>query len=344
MEQHKNKGLLAFIKCPGWASKLSASQLAQALKFLPQTLDPNLLVGVNTADDAGVYKLNDELALVYTVDVFAPVVDDPYTFGMIAAANSISDVYAMGGDPKLALNVVGFPAKADIKILGEMLKGAQDKANEAAVVICGGHTFVSDEIRYGLSVVGYINPQKIITNAGAQVGDLVILTKPIGVGTIIQAQILGHQVSEYVNAAVKSMSTLNKDASLAMRDLAHAATDITGYGLAGHLVEMATASNVGIELFLSQVPILPGALEILQSGVTEPGVIMNHNSFAAKVESSEGINDDLATLIFGSETSGGLAITLPEDKLDVFASKYQKEFSVIGRVIAEAPGRLKLRP
>lgn len=344
MEQNKNKGLLAFIKCPGWASKLSASQLAQALKFLPQSSDPNLLVGVNTADDAGVYKLNDELALVYTVDVFAPVVDDAYTFGMIAAANSISDIYAMGGEPKLALNVVGFPGKADIKILGEMLKGAQDKASEAGVIICGGHTFVSDEIRYGLSVVGYINPNKIITNACAQVGDLIILTKPIGVGTIIQAQILGHKVSDYVDAAVKSMTTLNKDASLAMRDIAHAATDITGYGLVGHLVEMALASNVGIELFLSKVPILPGALEILESGVTEPGVMMNYNSFAAKVDSEERINDDLATLIFGSETSGGLAIAMPEDKLDEFTRRYQKEFSIIGRVVAEPKGRLKLLP
>ncbi|MCS7258170.1 MAG: selenide, water dikinase SelD [candidate division WOR-3 bacterium] len=321
---------------------MQASQLAQALSFLPQTNDPNLLVGHNTADDAGVYKLSDKLALVYTVDVFAPVVDDPYTFGMIAAANSISDIYAMGGEPKLALNIVGFPSKADIKMLGEMLKGAQDKATEAGVTICGGHTFVSEEIRYGLSVIGYINPQNIVTNAQAQVGDLIVLTKPIGVGTIIQAHLLGREVSSYVKLAIESMVSLNKEASIAMQGLAHAATDITGYGLVGHLVEMAEASKVGIELYLSKVPILPGALEAFRSGVTDPGIMMNYNSFASKVEKPKDIDEDLATLVFGAETSGGLAIALPEEKLPEFANKYKKEYFIIGRVTSEPQGKVKL--
>lgn len=317
--------------------------MAQALAFLPEIKDPNLLVGLNTADDAGVYKLTDELALVYTVDIFAPIVDDPYTFGMIAAANSISDVYAMGGDPRLALNVVGFPGKGDVQILGEMLKGAQDKANEAKVTICGGHTFVSDEIKYGLSVIGYVNPNKIITNANAQPDDIIILTKPIGIGTIVQAQLLGRQVDEYLDFAIKSMTTLNKDASLAMRGLANAATDITGYGLIGHLVEMAEASQVGIEISLSKIPFHPGAIEILKSGIVEPGIGMNWASFGSKVI-KEGVNETLSTLIFGSETSGGLAIAMPTDSIKEFQKNYQKDFAVIGRVTKNNIGKVKVIP
>jgi selenide,water dikinase len=301
------------------------------------------LVGINTADDAGVYKLTDKLALVYTVDVFAPIVDDPYTFGMIAAANSISDVYAMGGEPKLALNVVGFPGKGEPKMLGEMLKGAQEKAHEAGVTICGGHTFVSDEIRYGLSVIGYINPKKIITNAGAKPGDIIILTKPIGVGTIIQAQLLGKQVDEYLPSAIKSMTTLNRNASLAMREIAHAATDITGYGLAGHLVEMAEASKVGIEISLAKIPFYQGALDILKSGIIEPGIGMNMGSFEDRADKA-GINITSSMLVFGAETSGGLAIVLPENKLSIFKRKYKLSAPVIGRITKENKGRVKIIP
>jgi len=317
--------------------------LAQALAFLPEIKDENLLVGLNTADDAGVYKLTDDLALVYTVDVFAPIVDDPYTFGMIVAANSISDVYAMGGDPKLALNVVGFPGKGEPKMLGEMLKGAQDKAKQAGVTICGGHTFVSDEIKYGLSVIGYINPNKIITNAGAKPDDVIVLTKPIGVGIIVQAQLLGKKVDEYLTPAIESMTTLNRDASLAMRGLADAATDITGYGLAGHLLEMAQASKVGIEISLSKIPFHNGALDILKSGIAEPGIGMNLGSFADRVD-KQGVDETKAMLVFGSETSGGLAIVLPENKLEAFRKKYKLSAPVIGRITKENKGWLRIIP
>jgi len=317
--------------------------LAQALAFLPEIKDPNLLVGLNTADDAGVYKLTDDLALVYTVDVFTPVVDDPYTFGMIGAANSISDIYAMGGDPKLALNVVGFPGKAEPGLLGQMLKGAQDKAQEAGVTICGGHTFVSDEIKFGLSVIGYINPKKIITNANAQVGDIIILTKPIGIGTIVQAQLMEKPVDAYLTPAINSMTTLNKDASLAMRESAHAATDITGYGLAGHLVEMAQASKIGIEISIANIPFHKGVMEILKSGIIEPGIGMNLNSFDAQVDRHE-VDDADAMLVFGSETSGGLAIAMPENKLAEFKENYRSEFAVIGKITKENSGRVKITP
>ena len=299
------------------------------------------MVGVNTADDAGVYKLTKDLALVYTVDVLTPLVDDPYTFGLIASANSISDIYAMGGEPKLALNVVGFPAKGDPNVLGEMLKGGQVKAKEAGVTVCGGHTFNSDEIKYGLSVIGYINPKKIITNASAKPNDVIVLTKPIGVGTIIHAYINGKEVGEYLTPAIKSMTALNQKASMAMRGLADAATDITGYGLAGHLVEMAEGSKVGIEISLSKIPMHKGALDILKSGVVEPGVGMNMGSFSNRVDMFE-IDETKAMLVFGSETSGGLAIVLPPNKLNQFKKKYKGNVAIIGRVTKENKGRVKI--
>jgi selenide,water dikinase len=315
----------------------------QALAKLPKITDKNLLVGVNTADDAGVYKLTKDLALVYTVDVLTPLVDDPYTFGLIASANSISDIYAMGGEPKLALNVVGFPAKGNPNVLGEMLKGGQVKAKEAGVTVCGGHTFNSDEIKYGLSVIGYINPKKIITNASAKPDDVIVLTKPIGVGTIIHAYINGKEVGEYLIPAIKSMTTLNHKASMAMRGLADAATDVTGYGLAGHLVEMAEGSKVGIEISLSKIPMHKGALDILKSGVVEPGIGMNMGSFSNRVDMFE-IDETKSMLVFGSETSGGLAIVLPPNKLNQFKKKYKGNVAIIGMVTKESKGRVKIIP
>jgi selenide,water dikinase len=270
-----------------------------------------------------------------------PLVDDPYTFGMIVAANCISDIYAMGGKPKLALNIVGFPAKGDVKILGKMLKGGQAKAKQAGVTMCGGHTFNSEEIKYGLSVIGYIHPKKIITNANAKAGDVIVLTKPIGVGTIVHAYINGRLEKSALKPVIKSMTTLNRDASIAMQKLAHSATDITGYGLAGHLVEMAQGSGVGIEISLSKIPIHKGALDILKSGIVEPGISMNMGSFGNRVV-KDWVDVTLSMLIFGSETSGGLAIVLPKNKLETFRKKYKLSAPVIGRVTRENKGRVKI--
>ena len=318
--------------------------MAQALAVLPAIEDKNLLVGTNTADDAGVYRLSDDLALVYTIDILTPAVDDPFTFGMIAAANCISDVYAMGGDPHIALNIVGFPGKDDPKKLGEILRGGTEKAQEAGVAIVGGHTFVTAEVKYGLSVIGYIHPKKIITNAGAKPGDVILLTKPIGVGTIIQSFLVGKSEGIDLAPVVEAMTTLNRDASLAMREAgAHAATDITGYGLVGHLVEMADASNAGIEISASKIPIHKGALQIMENGIFEPGIMMNLNSFKNKVI-REHIDDNIGNLVFGSETSGGLAIVLPAEKSEIFNKKYKRNAPVIGRITAEHPGRLKIIP
>lgn len=312
---------------------------------MPAINDPNLIVGLNTADDAGVYKLSENLALVYTVDLLAPVVDDPYVFGTIAAANCISDIYAMGGDPRIALNVVGFPEKGDPGDLGAMLRGGQEKAREANVTVAGGHTFNAEGIMYGLSVVGYIHPQKIFTNANARPGDVIVLTKPIGVGTMIQAVLLKKDEGLDLKIVVQGMSTLNRDASLAMRACgANAATDITGYGLAGHLVEMAQASKVGIELFSSKIPVYNGVFETLKKEILEPGIKMNQSSFGKAVDIAGGVGQYERQIIFGSETSGGLAISLPEKNIDAFMAKYGKTARAVGRVTKEDPGRIRLVP
>jgi selenide,water dikinase len=318
--------------------------LAQALSILPEIKDNNLLVGINTADDAGIYRLSDNTAVALTVDLLTPVVEDPYTYGMIAAANSISDIYAMGGTPKIALNVIGFPGSGDPETLGMILKGGQEKSKEAGVLVIGGHTFDTPEVKYGLAVIGYIHPKKIITNAGAKPGDLILLTKPIGKGTIIQSTLVEKKDEKILKPVIKSMITLNRDACLAMKQTdAHAATDITGYGLMGHLVELAEASRIGIELQASKIPVHKGALELLKNGLKEPGIAMNLGSFQKKVD-VENIDPDFGKLVFGSETSGGLAIALPEDKVKIFQEKYAQEFWIIGRITTENPNRVKIIP
>jgi selenide,water dikinase len=314
--------------------------LAQALAILPRPKDEKLLVGVNTADDAGVYLIGDDKAIVYTIDIFTPTVPDAYEFGKIAAANSISDIYAMGGEPFLALNITGFPNNEDPEVLGRMLLGGQEKASEAGVTIIGGHTFATKEIKYGLSVIGFVHPDRIISNAGAQPGDIIVLTKPLGVGTMIQASMLDLSTKVDLDPVVESMKTLNREASVAMRQAgAHAATDITGYGLLGHLVEMAEASRVGIELIASSLPVFDGALEIIAQGILEPGIAMNKSSFGERVK-MKGTDPHLSRLIFGSETSGGLAVVLPESDLEKFRDKFTGPAPVIGRITKENPGRI----
>lgn len=321
---------------------MSAAQLAQALAILDRPVDKNLLIGVNTADDAGIYKISENSAVVYTIDILTPVVRNPYIYGQIVAANSISDIYAMGGDPKLGLNIIGFPGNGDPETMGEILRGGQDKAREAGVLIIGGHTFVSKEIKYGLSVIGYIHPDKIISNAGAKPNDFVLLTKPIGAGVIIQSVVVGKKQGVDLNPVLKTMTMLNRDASVAMRKAdAHAATDVTGYGLAGHLVEMAEASRIGIELELSKLPVHEKAIDLLKLGVEDPGITMNLGSFAERVV-HKNADHLLAKLIFSSETSGGLIIVLPEEKLDVFKKYYSGLAPIIGRVTKENPGQVTL--
>ncbi|MGQ9707511.1 MAG: selenide, water dikinase SelD [bacterium] len=314
---------------------MSKAQLAQALSGLEQPVDPRLLVGINTADDAGVFLLLDGLALVQTVDLMTPMVEDPYVFGRIAAANSLSDVYAMGGEPLTALNVVGFPAPLDKAILREILRGGQDAVKEAKAVVVGGHTFNEKEIKYGLAVTGRIDPNRIITNAGAKVGDKLILTKPLGVGVFSQAVMTLDEVDpELTDTATTWMMRLNRQAAeLMVACGASAATDITGYGLLGHLQEMAEASGVRMRIYSEQLPLLPKVLEMAER-LVDPGVLMNESSFGRSVVWQRAVPDSIRNLLWESESSGGLLVSLAPENAKEF-QKRAKDAKLIAPIIGE---------
>ncbi len=320
--------------------------MAQALAGLKPPEDPRLLVGINTADDAGVFLLADGLALVQTVDILTPMVGDPYTFGRIAATNSLSDVYAMGGEPLTVLNVVGFPAALDKAVLREILRGGQDTVMEAGAVVVGGHTFNEKEIKYGLAVTGRIDPKRIITNAGARVGDILLLTKPLGIGVFTQAVLnLDEVAPELEKAALAAMMQLNrKPAEIMVRCGADAATDITGYGFLGHLQEMAEASGVRVRVFAERVPILPRAMELART-LVDPGVLMNENSFGDRVDWKSVVPDELKNILWESESSGGLLIALNPARVDEFqqfARDAGLRAEVVGEVIEGKPGTIEV--
>jgi selenide, water dikinase len=275
--------------------------------------DPNVLVGFDYADDAGVYQIAPDQALVQTVDFFTPIVDDPYTFGQIAASNSLSDVYAMGGRPLTALALVCFPDKADLAILERILAGGLSKMVEAGCTVIGGHSIRDDETKFGYSVTGLIHPKKILANRGAKPGDALVLTKPLGTGVIATAIKNGKAQSTWIDAAVQSMTTLNKQAAELIGQnqyRVHAMTDVTGFGLIGHAREMALASDVSLTLFSKDVPVLPGALDCIRSGYV-PGGLKANREFAECVVGYEApIAEDLKTLLFDPQTSGGLLISI----------------------------------
>ncbi len=278
--------------------------------------DPNVLVGFDHADDAGVYQIAPDQALVQTVDFFTPIVDDPYTFGQIAATNSLSDVYAMGGRPLTALALVCFPDKADLAILERILAGGLSKMVEAGCTVIGGHSIRDDETKFGYSVTGLIHPKKILANRGAKPGDALVLTKPLGTGVIATAIKNGKAQSNWIDAAVQSMTTLNKQAAELIGQnqyRVHAMTDVTGFGLIGHAREMALASDVSLTLFSKDVPVLPGALDCIRSGYV-PGGLKANREFAECVVGYEApIAEDLKTLLFDPQTSGGLLISIAGD-------------------------------
>jgi selenide,water dikinase len=258
--------LLQMVEYGGCSAKISPAQLEEILKYLPLPEDPNILVDIDTHDDAGVYRVNDELALVLTTDFFPPVCSDPYEFGQIAAANSISDVYAMGGDPVLALNIMMFPAaELPMEAYAEILKGGFDKATEAGVRIIGGHTIDDSPPKYGLAVVGYVHPHRIITNAGARPGDNLILTKPIGTGVIMAGQRLGMADEADITEAKRLMKLLNNIGAAVMKNYnIKGATDVTGFGLAGHALKMAKASRVSIKIYMKNIPLIGNTLSMLK--------------------------------------------------------------------------------
>ena len=298
---------------------MGPAALAQVLRPLSQRTHPDLIVGLQTSDDAAVFRLSAELAIIQTVDFFTPIVDDPFTYGAIAAANSMSDVYAMGGDVLFALNVAAFPDDLPPSVITAIFEGAASKVAEVGAVIAGGHTVTDDEPKYGLSVTGTIHPERILTKSGARQGDVLFLTKPIGTGVVATALKNGAASREHVQTAVDAMLTLNQAASVAARDVGvHACTDITGFGLVGHASEMASKSGVGVQIRAGAVPLLPGVLAYAAAGQVAGGLHRNREYFSADgrtVVTGE-IEPDLETLLFDPQTSGGLLIAVGPERAE----------------------------
>jgi selenide,water dikinase len=310
--------LLQMVEYGGCSAKIPPAQLEEILKYLPLPSDPNILVDIDTHDDAGVYRVNDDLALVFTTDFFPPVCSDPYEFGLIAAANSISDVYAMGGDPVLALNIMMFPAaKLPMAAYAEILKGGFDKATEAGVRIIGGHTIDDFPPKYGLAVIGYVHPKRIITNAGAQPGDLLILTKPIGTGVIMAAQRLDLAPENDIFEAKRLMKILNKPGAEVMKKHEiKGATDITGFGLAGHALKMARASNFTFNIEMKRVPLIGKTYDLVDQGCI-PGASFRNLEYAEKdTFFNTQLDYNLRMIAFDAQTSGGLLICAPQVKAE----------------------------
>lgn len=317
------------------------------LSKLPRISDPNVLVGIDTADDAGVYRLNDETALIQTLDFFTPIVDDPYLFGQIAATNSLSDVYAMGGRPLTAMNIVTFPiCRLAPEVLLAILSGGQQKIAEAGAVMLGGHTIDDDEPKYGLSVTGVVHPDKVLTNAGARPGDALVLTKAIGTGVLYTAM-RAELFATGVAAAAASMSQLNKYAAEVMlRYPVHACTDITGFGLLGHAFELAAGSKVDLELDSRAVPLLPEAAEAAGMGLVPAGAYANRD-YLKQVAFKPEVPVNLQDLLFDPQTSGGLLISLPADRAaelvaDLHAAGVTAA-TCIGRVAGKGTGKIHVR-
>jgi selenide,water dikinase len=276
-----------------------------------------LLVGIDGVDDAGVYQLTDDTALVQTVDFFPPIVDDPYAFGQVAAANALSDVYAMGGTPITALNIIGFPAKMDPGIISDILRGGADKVAEAGAVIVGGHSVKDNELKYGLAVTGLIHPDRIIRNCCAKIGDRLILTKPLGTGIISTAVKRDQATPEEETAAVASMTSLNRIAGEQMVKFgAHAATDITGFGLGGHCYEMAAGSDVSVEIEIARVHLLPGTVRHARAGALTGGAAANEKYLDGKIEFAASLERYVRDIVYDAQTSGGMLIAIDEKSAD----------------------------
>lgn len=334
--------LTKLVEYAGCASKINQKDLKEVLSKLPQISDPRVLVGSGTCDDAGVFMLDDKTALVQTVDVFMPSVDDPYTFGQIAAANSLSDVYAMGGTPLTALSIVGFPVeKASLGALSEMLRGGMDKMREAGVFILGGHSINDPSPKFGFAVTGTVDPSRIVTNSGAKPGDVLVLTKPVGVGVISFASQLGRASAKSVETAGKSMAELNKTACEVMLEIGvNAATDVTGFGLMGHLTEMVCQSGVGAQIFADRVPIFDEVLGYISKEMISGAIERNMEFASAFVNVDNSVDKRLAYALYDPQTSGGLLMSVSEEKADALIealkTKGIEHAAVIGR-IAKSP-------
>lgn len=311
--------LTKLAKCAGCGAKVGAGTLAQLLEGIQVHQDPNLLVGFDRSDDASVYQISDGLALVQTVDFFPPIADDPYLFGQIAAANALSDVYAMGGEPKLCLNIMAVPKDMPSEAVHDLLRGGYDKVYEAGALITGGHSILDDEPKYGLAVTGFVHPEKMLTNSGARPGDVLLFTKPIGTGVLTTAAKADMAPPEAMARAHKLMTTLNKSARDAMvRYRVHACTDVTGFGLLGHGLEMAQGSGVELEIEVSAVDFIPEAAELAKMGILPEGMYRNR-AFAEGSVDPGGAELWQQDLLYDPQTSGGLLMAVdPEDAEALF--------------------------
>ncbi len=316
-------------KAGGCASKLAPGLLDRILKSLPRTTDPNVLVGFDHNDDAGVYRLTPELAMVQTVDFFTPMVDDPWTFGQIAAANAVSDIYAMGGRPVSALSVLACPADGDLDIIEQIVRGGANKLAEANVSVIGGHSVNDPEIKFGYAITGVIHPDQIKTNAGARPGDALLFTKSLGTGVITTALKRGMARADDVAGAIQSMTELNRAACEAMlRFEVHSCTDVTGFGLIAHAREMAMASDVTLEIDSKSIRILPGALDCATAGAIPAG-LKNNRAFAEScVDYAATLDPHLIEILYDPQTSGGLLISMPEPDALEFQQAYPRAYRI----------------
>lgn len=309
-----------------------------------------MIVGLKRADDAGVYKINDELALVQTVDFFTPIVDDPYWFGQIAAANALSDVYAMGGEPKTAMNLVAFPARdLDITILRQIIQGGIDKLKEAGVVLVGGHSIEDKELKYGLSVTGFVHPKRVLTKKNIQPGDRLILTKPLGTGIINTAAKGKLASAAVIDQATRLMAALNKlPAEVMKRYPVHACTDITGFGLLGHLAEMVEDSDLGIRLRAGDIPVIPETRDYAAMGMVPGGAYRNREFRENMIVFSPGVDRVMQDILFDPQTSGGLLISIGPDQssllLEDLKAKGLKDTAIIGEVIIDQKLKIVVDP
>ncbi|MCM1237653.1 MAG: selenide, water dikinase SelD [Ruminococcus flavefaciens] len=312
--------LTKLAKCAGCGAKVGAGVLSQLLEGIRVHQDPNLLVGFDKSDDASVYRISDELALVQTVDFFPPIADDPYLFGQIAATNALSDVYAMGGEPKLCLNIMAVPASMPKEAVHQMLRGGYDKVYEAGALITGGHSILDDEPKYGLAVTGFVHPDKVLTNSGARPGDVLLFTKPLGIGVLTTAAKAGIATPASMDLAFRLMTTLNKSArDIMVKYRVHACTDVTGFGMLGHAYEMAQGSGVEIELYPADVDFIPEAAELARMGILPEGMYRNRAYAEPGVDAGETPlwQQDL---LYDPQTAGGLLMAVdPADAEALFA-------------------------
>jgi selenide,water dikinase len=333
------------VACAGWASKLGPGDLDVALKGINQPFDPNVVIGLADRDDAGVYRIGENLALIEHLDFFTPIVDNPYDFGQIAAANALSDIYAKGGRPLTAMNIVCFPNETmDIMVLREIIRGGVDKLTEASVMLLGGHTVMDPELKYGLSVTGVVDPNRVIRKHGARPGDVLILTKPLGVGIISTAVKVNMAVENTVALATRQMAELNKMAAdIMLRHQVRAATDVTGFGFLGVLSEMLDSVNTGMFIYADRVPLLPGIKDLVKDGLIPAGTHRNRDFHGHFIETA--LPMEAMYIFFAPETSGGLIVAVPENQGEPMVKEMREAgilAAIVGEVVSAPVGKIRV--